>query len=57
MDRQNIIVGVIAVVVLVAVGVFVFWPEATKEAAVVITPPAAEGSAEGGTTTTESGGY
>lgn len=56
MDRQNLIIGVIAVVVLVAVGAFVFWPESPEQAATVTTEPAAEGTAEGGATT-GSGGY
>ena len=33
MTRQNTILGIVAVVLVIIVGAFVFWPEATDEPA------------------------
>lgn len=54
MDRQNVILGVIAVIVLVVVGAFVFWPESPEQAATATSEPAAttEGGGTGSTDAT-----
>lgn len=60
MDRQNIIIGVVAVVVLVALGAFFLWPQGADQAAVV-TPETEvtgeSGSGESAASDEQSGGY
>ena len=50
MTRQNTILGIVALVVVVIIGVFVFWPEATEEPAEPVATVEGGGTASAGGT-------
>lgn len=50
MTRQNTILGIVAIVLVVIVGAFVFWPEAADEATEPVATTEGGGTASAGGT-------